>query len=253
MTMRFDWVTVVLQTTNFAVLVWLLQRFLYRPVLRMIDTRRAEIDNRYAEAEAAQNKAEEGLVAIERQQQDAAAARAVVVKEATTEAEKAAAARRAQAEIDIAAIRAEAEKTLAVEREKVLAEARSVALDLAAEIAGRVVAELPTEARAAGWIARIAQHLENLPTAEAGSLKRGLADDGALRVATALALPPQAAAAWQVQLRRVLGEATRISFTVDPQLIAGAELHFPSAILHFSFSGALAAMRAELVLHAEPR
>jgi len=251
--MHFDWVTFLLQTANFAVLVWLLQRFLYRPVLRLVDARRAEIDNRYAEAEAAEKKAQEGLSAIERQQQDAAAARAAVLKEAATEAEKVATARRAQAESEASAIRIETEKTLAAEREKALAEAQSVALDLAAEIAGRVVAELPTEARAAAWIERISQYLQSLPPAEAGSLKRELADGAALRVATASTLPQQTAAAWQAQLCRVLGEATKISFTVDPQLIAGAELHFPSAILHFSFRSALAVLRAELAPHAEPR
>ena len=44
LTMHFDWWTLALQTVNFAILVWLLQRFLYKPVLRMVDARRAEID-----------------------------------------------------------------------------------------------------------------------------------------------------------------------------------------------------------------
>jgi len=42
--MHFDWSTFALQTANFAILVWLLHRFLYRPVLRLLDARRAEID-----------------------------------------------------------------------------------------------------------------------------------------------------------------------------------------------------------------
>ncbi|PPC85052.1 MAG: ATPase, partial [Methylocystis sp.] len=46
--MRFDWWTLGLQTVNFAVLVWLLHRLLYRPVLRMIDARRAEMEKQYA-------------------------------------------------------------------------------------------------------------------------------------------------------------------------------------------------------------
>ena len=38
--MHIDWWTIALQTVNFVILVWLLQRFLYRPVLR--DDRRAQ-------------------------------------------------------------------------------------------------------------------------------------------------------------------------------------------------------------------
>ena len=44
--MRFDWWTLALQTVNFAVLVWLLHRFLYRPVLRMIATARGRSSGR---------------------------------------------------------------------------------------------------------------------------------------------------------------------------------------------------------------
>jgi hypothetical protein len=39
--MRFDWAALGLQTIDFAVLVWLLQRFLYKLVQRMIDARKA--------------------------------------------------------------------------------------------------------------------------------------------------------------------------------------------------------------------
>ncbi len=251
--MHFDWVTFLLQTANFAVLVWLLQRFLYRPVLRMVDARRAEIDSRYAEAQAAEAKAKEALAAIERQHEDALAARALIVKEAAADAEKAAAARRAQAESEVAALRAEAEKTLAAEREKALAEARTAALDLAAEIAARVIAELPAGLRAAAWIERIAAYLRSLPAAEAERLKRQLADGAVLGAVTASALPEAAAEAWRSEFRRVLGAGTEIAFSVDPRLIAGAELHFPSAILHFSFMSALAAMRTEIAGRAEPR
>jgi len=35
--MHFDWSTFALQTVNFAILVWLLHRFLYRPVLRLLE------------------------------------------------------------------------------------------------------------------------------------------------------------------------------------------------------------------------
>jgi F-type H+-transporting ATPase subunit b len=44
-----------------------------------------------------------------------------------------------------------------------------------------------------------------------------------------------------------------VTFKVDPQLIAGAELHFPTAILRFSWQSALAAARAEIGAHASAR
>ena len=44
--MSIDWITVTAQLANFLVLVWLLKRFLYRPILDGIDAREAEIAER---------------------------------------------------------------------------------------------------------------------------------------------------------------------------------------------------------------
>lgn len=56
--MSIDWITVAAQIANFLVLVWLLRRFLYRPILDGIDAREAEITERMQEAGRAKEKAE---------------------------------------------------------------------------------------------------------------------------------------------------------------------------------------------------
>ena len=56
--MSIDWITVAAQIANFLVLVWLLKRFLYRPILDGIDAREAEIAERMSEAVHARQKAE---------------------------------------------------------------------------------------------------------------------------------------------------------------------------------------------------
>ena len=55
--MSIDWITVIAQIGNFLLLVWLLKRFLYRPILNGIDAREAEITRSMAEAGKAQEKA----------------------------------------------------------------------------------------------------------------------------------------------------------------------------------------------------
>jgi len=56
--MSIDWITVIAQIGNFLLLVWLLRRFLYRPILRGIDAREAEIARRLDQAERARIDAE---------------------------------------------------------------------------------------------------------------------------------------------------------------------------------------------------
>lgn len=55
--MSIDWVTVLAQIANFLLLLWLLKRFLYRPILDGIDAREAEITQRMHDAEQAQQDA----------------------------------------------------------------------------------------------------------------------------------------------------------------------------------------------------
>jgi F-type H+-transporting ATPase subunit b len=55
--MSIDWITVAAQIANFLVLVWLLKRFLYRPILDGIDAREVEITNRMHEAAQAKTEA----------------------------------------------------------------------------------------------------------------------------------------------------------------------------------------------------
>jgi F-type H+-transporting ATPase subunit b len=52
--MEFDWTTFALEIINFLVLVWILQRFLYKPVTSAIAARKAAIEKTLADAQAAE-------------------------------------------------------------------------------------------------------------------------------------------------------------------------------------------------------
>ena len=55
--MLIDWFTVGAQALNFVVLVWLMKRFLYRPVLDAIAAREKRIADQIADAAAKETKA----------------------------------------------------------------------------------------------------------------------------------------------------------------------------------------------------
>lgn len=48
--MELDWFTFVAQIVNFLILLWLLQRFLYKPVQQVMEKRENEVNNRLEEA-----------------------------------------------------------------------------------------------------------------------------------------------------------------------------------------------------------
>ena len=251
--MHFDWSTLALQTVNFAILVWLLHRFLYRPVLRLLDARRAEIDKQYAEAHMAEANAKDELATIEAERAGIAAERSAALEQASAQAAEAAAARRAQAEREAAELLDATRKTLASERGVALAQARRAALDLGTDIAGKLLAEVPMKLRAEAWLARLEEHLAALPQTERDALAKQLVDGAQLTVVTASELPVETAEAWRARLHRALGDQAAIGFGTDRQLVAGAELHFPNAVLSFSWQSALAAMREEIASDDDAR
>lgn len=64
--MELNWTTFVLEIVNFLILLWILKRFLYRPILDVIAKRRADIQQERAEAEEQLQQARE----LERQYLD---------------------------------------------------------------------------------------------------------------------------------------------------------------------------------------
>ena len=245
--MHFDWWTLALQTINFAILVWLLHRFLYKPVRRVLEARQAEVDADYAKAAAADAEAKARMTALEAEHQDIDAERRKVLATAMAQGEKAAEARRDQAEHEAADMLASSRQTLAEEREAALAEARVLALDLGADFARRLLAEMPLQFRAEAWLERVEHYLAGMPAAE----RRGLGGHdsegaGSLRVVTAADLPSETVETWTTRMRLALADRDLpITFETDPDLIAGVELHFPGSVLRFSWRSALATLRLE--------
>ncbi len=64
--MLIDWFTIVAQALNFLILVWLMKRFLYKPILDAIDAREQRIVKELADADAKKAEAQKESEAFER-------------------------------------------------------------------------------------------------------------------------------------------------------------------------------------------
>ena len=68
--MLINWFTVIAQIINFLILAFLLQHFLYKPILQTIKKRQATIDAQWEEAKIAQSKAQKEADNYRQQQQE---------------------------------------------------------------------------------------------------------------------------------------------------------------------------------------
>jgi F-type H+-transporting ATPase subunit b len=84
--MLIDWFTVIAQVVNFLILVWLLKRFLYRPILNAIDAREKRIATELADADAKKAEAIKELDKFQHKNEEFERQRAGLLSQATDEA-----------------------------------------------------------------------------------------------------------------------------------------------------------------------
>jgi F-type H+-transporting ATPase subunit b len=84
--MLIDWFTVGAQVLNFLILVWLMKRFLYKPILKAIDAREKRIAKELADAAATMAEATKERVEFHRKSRDFDLQRAALLSKATDEA-----------------------------------------------------------------------------------------------------------------------------------------------------------------------
>ncbi len=222
--MLIDWFTVVAQVINFLILVWLLKRFLYRPILDAIDARERRIADALAEAEAKEAAAQEAREGLQRKHEAFEEQRASLLDQAMDDAkcerERLLEAARQAAD----AVRAQRMKALDDDarglhqairrrtRDEVFAIARKALTDLA----GTGLEERITEV----FIGRL-RELKDAPEGFGDALKTAARP---LRVRSAFDLPAEQRAALQQALDETFGAEIRVEYETAPDLVGGIEL-----------------------------
>lgn len=246
--MTFDWWTLALQTINFLVLVWLLQRFLYKPVADIIAKRREQVDEVLREAEQTKEEAEAARQDYERRVADLDKERQKVLDEAHRQIveDRQAAKEEARGEADT--MIAEARESIEKEKAAALKAMRRQITDLAGDMAAKLLSEAAPRVPNDFFLNAVCEKVGALPKKEQNRLRRALAADGAaVTVVTAQPLNRTDKAKWRKQLKAALGENAKAAFKSDAGLIAGAEVQLPDAVVRLSWDSELEKIKGSLV------
>jgi len=238
--MSFDWWTLLLQIVNFLILVWLLQRFLYKPVKAVIAKRRALAEQALVDATARRSEAEAEKAKLDQARAELEAQRQAVIdaaqRDAETKRKSVIDAATKQADALLAKARAEAE----TERRADVASLKEELTDTAVAIATKILAGTAGSDLDSVFRTRILMKLDAL-----GAEKK---TPGAVRIVTASPLADTEQAAWHEALT-ARGFDAAPSFDVDPTLIAGAELRLPRGDVRFAWADQL--KEAEALLNGK--
>jgi F-type H+-transporting ATPase subunit b len=223
--MELNWTTFLLETVNFLVLVWILKRFLYRPVLDVIARRRAEIERRLEEAETRHAEA----AALEQQyegrladwEQERRQARESLARELEEE-------RTRRLEAMDQALHEEEQKRRAAEehrRAETVREAETAAIAQGALFATRLLeggSGPETERHLAGLLI---DELSELPPERLAALRNSHGERaGEILVESAYTLPGDERGRLESVLAPLAAPGTPVRFTLDSALLAGLQV-----------------------------
>jgi F-type H+-transporting ATPase subunit b len=234
--MQIDWWTLTLQVVNFLILVWLLWRFLYQPVKEVIEKRKklaeqafADVDRQKSETEAARQRFEEGRAGLAQERQD-------MLKEVHEELEVERRNVLGEARHEADELLEAARDSIDEEREAALRDVREQTAALAVELASGLLRKAESSAPAGVFLEQLERQLKELPTDERRRLQKDLAAKSArLMVVTAVPLTAQERDHWTDRFSAYLSQRNKTEFETDPEILGGAELRFPHAVLRFTW------------------
>jgi len=240
--MHIDWWTLALQAINVLILVWLLSRFLFRPVMGAIAARQAAADALLADAQTAKDAAAAEAAALKAQNDGFAAEadRRRREMQAGIEAERARLLDQAKGEA--AALAQQASAASAAERTRMKADLEEKAAALAGRIAEKLLGRLPVAGTTDILFTALLDRVRALPAND----RRKLANDTPLTVATPGPVEDEARDRYVRDLEAVLPGIGIPRFAVDPALIAGFELRGPHMQVRNSWRADLDEVLAKL-------
>jgi len=241
--MLIDWFTVGAQTLNFLVLVWLMKRFLYQPILHAIDEREKRIAAELGDAEAKKAEAQQERDEFQQKNQALAQQRAALLEQATAdaqaerqrlinEAKQAADALSAQR---LASLRSDAQNLKQAIRQRTQQEVFA--------IARKVLTDLADTALEAQLCRHFIRRLQAMDAQDKVLFTKAIqtASEPAL-LRSVFALPEAEREAIQQTLNDIFSRQVPLNFTNSAELIAGIELSVNGQKVAWSIADYLGSM-----------
>jgi F-type H+-transporting ATPase subunit b len=241
--MLIDWFTVAAQALNFLILVWLMKRFLYKPILNAINAREKLVAAELAEAALKKAEAQKERDAFQHKNEEFDQQRAALLSKATEEAiaERQRLLEEARKAADaLSAKRQESLRNQGVELNRALG---GQAQREVFAIARKTLADLATsslEARMVEVFTRRLRALDGQAKAAFGNALKTSAEPALVR--SVFELPVEQRAAIQNALNETFSAEVKIRFETAPDLISGIELTANGQKLGWSIADYLASL-----------
>lgn len=245
--MLSDWFTIVIQLVNFLILVWLLKRFLYKPILRAIDEREKHIANQIKDAEKSKAEANSLMEEYRQKNADMDQQRQTMLNNIHTEIESERRKLREQTHTEIENLRTRLHETLREEQDNIGNEIKHRTQKGIFEVARKALKDLAAanleEQMADVFIAK----LKSLPVEEKKILQAAvLKDKQRVIIRSALEIPTNKRQIISDTIKMMISNNPEMIYENVPQLVSGIELKAGGYKLEWSIGEYLTSLEASI-------
>jgi F-type H+-transporting ATPase subunit b len=255
--MPIDWFTVAAQAINFLILVWLLKRFLYKPILQAIDQREKGIATQLAQAEAKRAEAQKQCDDFQHKNEAFDQERASLLKKAEEEAN-------AQRQRLLEDARKAADSLRTKRQEALQSEQRNLGQEIIRRTQKEVFAvtrRALTDLANVSLEQRMTEVFIERLRALSGAAKEQLAvalkaSPQPARVCSAFDLPAAQRGAIENAIKETFATQAKVQFETAPQVVSGIELSASGQKLAWSIAEYLSTLQkstAELLLRKDAK
>jgi F-type H+-transporting ATPase subunit b len=244
--MLIDWFTVVAQAVNFLVLVWLMKRFLYQPIIKALDAREQRIAAELTDADNKKKEAEAEREAFKRKNEEIDSQHDGMMSQAANDADAERSRLMEAARNDAQDLRNKLNDKLANEyrnlhdeiARRTQAEVFAIARKALGDLSGNTLEERIVEV--------FLQRLREMDDSELSRLASVATKGEAVIVRSAFELSAAQHTSVEQAIRAAFGSGNPVRFDIVPNLIGGIELVLRGEKVAWSISDHLASLEKEL-------
>ncbi len=222
--MNIDWFTFGAQVVNFVLLVYLLNRFLYGPIMRAMKQRQETVASRLQHADRLQNNAEAAEERYRELSQHLEHQRTELFEQARVEAEATRKSLVAEARTEVHSRRDDWLHSLRREQGTLINLVRQRATQQVVAASRGALSQLADAELEEQTLISFLKHLSQLPAEQSERLKQEAALGSKVQLRTAFDIEPL----WQKRIRDAIGKEfsiEQVTFVTSPDLICGVELY----------------------------
>ena len=238
--MELNWTTFVLEIINFLVLVWILKRFLYQPVLNIIARRRSGIEQQIADAQQLHDEAKRLQAEYENRLADWELERQQLREKLSQELDAERSRLMAELQTALAQEREKAEVAANRQRLESEREIERTALQQGTRFASRLLSQAAGPALESRLLQLLLEELAELSVDRITAIRTQWGETPAsIRVASAFPLAQAQQQQLQQVLQQVSGLSVPLDYVIDEGLLAGLRITIGAWVLHINLQDEL--------------